>query len=376
MKYTTELQKFIKSHDNWKTLLEAKPHCLKITEDNNLVIFKYNQIESDFSEKIVQESRGIILEKDTWNVVARGFDKFFNHSESHCHPVNFNTAKIQEKIDGSIIKLYHYGNKWNIATNGVINAYQCDLPNVAIYGEDVPKNFGELFTLAVTKNGYKEVYHALVGMETKLSTSKTYIFEVVSLYNKVVVTYPHPDIYHIGTRDNITGEENIEDIGVPHPQQYSFKTLDDVIATAKNLPHDAEGFVVVDDKFNRCKVKGLTYLQLHRLKGEDTPSEKRLLALIVSNEGDEFLSYFPEYESGYRRLEKLYEKFIEKVENDLDYLFHKEYIDRKSFAMEASKSICPAFAFLVYDHKWSLGDFREYCGEMRIENLLKCIKED
>jgi hypothetical protein len=311
MKPITELQKFIVSHDNWQELLEAKPYCLKIKEKGDLILFKYNQIDSDFYNPIVRESRGIILEKDTWKIVCRGFDKFGNFSEGYTDKVDFSTAKIQEKIDGSIIKLFYYNNKWNIATNGMISAFDCDLPSTALFGDDAPQTFGDLFTLAITKNAYKEVYHALMGMESALDENKTYIFEVVSPYNKVVISYPHPDIYHLGTRDNVTGLESVEDIGVPHPQSYSFNSIEDVVANAKNLPYDAEGYVVVDSQYRRCKVKGAMYLSLHHLKGEGNPSEKRLLELVRSNEGEELLSYFPEFEGGYKKLEVLYEKFIE-----------------------------------------------------------------
>ena len=44
----------------------------------HLVLFKYDQIASDFSQQIVRECRGIVLdESNGWRVVSRAFDKFF-----------------------------------------------------------------------------------------------------------------------------------------------------------------------------------------------------------------------------------------------------------------------------------------------------------
>jgi len=43
---------------NWA--ISSKRH----SEFPNLILLKYNQIESPFSEKIVQECRGIILDED------------------------------------------------------------------------------------------------------------------------------------------------------------------------------------------------------------------------------------------------------------------------------------------------------------------------
>ena len=76
------LQRFIFAHENWRELLAAKPYCIKIVEEGNLVLFKYSQIDSDFFNPIVQECRGIILEKDTWRVVAYAFRKFGNFGEA------------------------------------------------------------------------------------------------------------------------------------------------------------------------------------------------------------------------------------------------------------------------------------------------------
>ena len=39
-------------------------------------------------------------------------------------------ARVQEKIDGSIIKWYFYNNNWNWATNNTINAENTIVNNV------------------------------------------------------------------------------------------------------------------------------------------------------------------------------------------------------------------------------------------------------
>ena len=377
MNYITELQRFIVSHPNdWKELLEQKPYCLKIRERGDLIKFKYNQIDSDPYNPVVQEARGIILEKNTWRIIAFPFTRFYNYGEGCCAPIDWNTARIQEKIDGSIISCFHYDGKWNIATNGMIDAFECELPYVALFGNDVPKTFGDLFIETVRQHSYLEIIKAFAGKTTKLNEQKTYMFELVSRYNKVVIDYPQPDIYHIGTRNNITGEELVEDIGIQHPKEYTFNTIEDVVNNAKSLPYDAEGYVCVDASWNRCKVKGASYLSLHHLKGEEYPSEKRLLQLVVSNEGEELLSYFPEFRDGYEKLESLYEKLIEKVEKEVDFIFSTQYNDRKSFALIAKDMSCPSFLFMVYSHKISANEFRKFTQEMRIESLLNYIKEE
>ncbi|MFA5031319.1 MAG: RNA ligase [Patescibacteria group bacterium] len=111
-----------KSFEQIKTDLSQDPLNIKTQEKENLYLLKYSQIDSDFSYRIVRQCRGIILEKGTNKIVAYPFDKFFNIQEGHADKVDFGTASIQEKVDGSIIKVYYYDNKWNIATNGTIDA--------------------------------------------------------------------------------------------------------------------------------------------------------------------------------------------------------------------------------------------------------------
>src|ERR1039457_173330 len=77
----------------------------------NLVVLNYDMIECDKNDPIVQECRALILEKNTWKVVARSFDRFLNAGEdsnSKVFPVS--KSRIEEKIDGSITSVYFFNN--------------------------------------------------------------------------------------------------------------------------------------------------------------------------------------------------------------------------------------------------------------------------
>ena len=141
------LQKFIFAHENWRELLAAKPYCIKIVEEGNLVLFKYSQIDSDFFNPIVKECRGIILEKDTWRVVAYPFKKFFNFGEAYADEIDWESAVVETKEDGSLIKVYYYDGEWRVGTNGTICAENAE-SNAGPY-----KNFRQLFDAAAEKCG-------------------------------------------------------------------------------------------------------------------------------------------------------------------------------------------------------------------------------
>ena len=99
--------------------ITAKPH----SKYPNLFHLKYNQISSPMHLPIVQECRGLILDRDqNWKVVAYPYSKFFNYGEEAAAKIDWRTAKIYEKLDGSLCTLYWYDNKWNVATSGTPDA--------------------------------------------------------------------------------------------------------------------------------------------------------------------------------------------------------------------------------------------------------------
>ena len=51
------------SNENWKEVLSNAPYNIIIKEEDGYVLLKYNQLNSDFSNPIVRECRGSILDK-------------------------------------------------------------------------------------------------------------------------------------------------------------------------------------------------------------------------------------------------------------------------------------------------------------------------
>ena len=79
------LMNFIRDNLNWRLLLTQPPYNLIIKEDSdfpNVYLFKYNQYDSDMSNPICKEARGIILEiiDISVKILCHSFDKFFNYS--------------------------------------------------------------------------------------------------------------------------------------------------------------------------------------------------------------------------------------------------------------------------------------------------------
>jgi len=371
-----EIEKFIKKYlKNWEDLLSKDPYNIKVSRNKGYVLLKYNQISSDFSYKICRECRGIILDEESnYKIVCKPFDKFFNYGEELAADIDWDSAKIQEKVDGSILKLWWAERLQHfvLSTNGTIFAENTSVmfPSINI------KTFHDMF------------YSVFDGIVEKFPFAKhddvfkkyTHIFEVVGPENRVVVPYKENDLYYLTSIniDNYSEKKFYEYFGVlSYPKEYHLSSLEDVLEFTKREDFNSfknEGFVVKDKFNNRIKVKTEDYLRVHRLRGENNPTPKRFLELMRSNEQEEFLSYFPEYREMYDRFVRDYLLNVDQVFKKLDHEFYsmkEKSNSRKEFASYAVKSENPAFLFQMYDEK--VKDYKEFLESLSDDKILKLM---
>ena len=329
-----KLIEFINTHSNWEELLIKEPYNLKITRDGDNVIFKYNQIASDFSNEIVKESRGIILQQNEdgkFIPVCVPFFKFMNAEEpnSDLNKIDWKTASVQEKVDGSLIKVWYdkKNYKWMVSTNGIIDAFKAPL------GIGGFETYGDLFKKATGFNSF-------TLFTDILNENYTYMFELVSPYNRVVIEYNSIEIYFLGYRDNVTLKEYMPEnypalsYHYPIPERYELHTYEDVKNLANTLTWSQEGFVICDANFNRVKVKSPEYVKAHFIRNNNVVTDEKLIEIILENEIDEFLIYAPDFKERLLYLKALKEKCINEIEENIAKLNPNEFSSRKELAQE------------------------------------------
>lgn len=337
-----KLIEFIRENENWREILSDEPYFLKITTDGQYTMFKYNQLCSDFNNEIVRECRGLILDEN-FNPVCVPFFKFGNYGESYCPEIDWGTARVQEKVDGSLIKVFYHDGEWRIATNGMIDAYKAELNNDARLKVDNPfRTFGELFDTAAKKVGFNY---------RNLDPNYTYMFELVSPFNWVVVHYNDIDIYHLGTRNNATLEEVEMDIGVKKPKMFNIHTLNDCVAAASELPFDEEGYVVVDANWNRVKVKSSKYVMAAYTRNNGCITVNRILDIIRRNEMDEFLLYCGDYKDILFTVQEKIDKIIERLNHKAKQLENQNFSSQKEFAFYIKDDEDKDFLFKYKEYK-------------------------
>lgn len=344
---------FIKEHNNWKELLTKKPYCLTIKEDDNYALLKYSQIESDFNETIVKECRGLIIDKNTLEPVALSFYKFFNVQEPLADVIDWSSAKVQEKVDGSKILVWFnkYKKQWQVSTSGVLDAHNANV-------NDFGTTYYSLFEKAFELQGV-----TLDAIFKGLHEHFCYTFELVSPESKIVVPYNKTEVYWIGLRRTNDAthdkfkEVNPDDVGesllktyCKRPKEYSLTNLDDCLKATFKMGFDEEGFVVVDDNWNRVKIKSPSYVAAHHLKENGNVNRKRILEIIEANEMNEFLSYFPEYGKYIDELMDMRDRFYNHIVTGTTHIKEESnkisLTDRKHYAMLIMKDYRTISPFL------------------------------
>jgi len=317
-------------------------YFLKVrTHENypNLHLFKYDMINSPFDEKIVQESRGIILdENDNWNIVSYPYDKFFNYEEKRAPKLDWDTSTVYEKLDGSLMTLYYYDNKWMVATSGTPDGSGCiNLKTKNTFSYFFWKVWGEL------------------NYSLPTDTTKCYMFELLSQYNQIIVPQSGKRIVLHGVRCLKTLKEHNPFISKKYGweivQSFIFNSLPEAVETGKKLnPDKNEGYVICDSNFNRIKVKSFTYVQIaHMGKRTEKGNDINYLKIVQNNEGDEFLASFPLYKDRYDQIKELYNKTIEMIERELEKT--REYKLGKELAMIIRSKWYSGCIFLIRSGK-------------------------
>lgn len=356
-----ELMKYINSHEDWRTSLAASPYHLTIAQDGEYFILKYNMIESNFEYKIVQEARGCIVRYDAtinqWICVCHPFDKFFNYGEKYSAvgELDWDTVVVQQKIDGSLIKIWYDKNNWHISTNGTIDAFKAECGDTT---------FGDLVIKATS---------TIPNFWTTLDPNYTYMFELTSPFNHIVIKYVGTTIWFLGRRNNLSDKEDNElpeMMNLRRPAIFPYNSLAECIAAAHAMGDDEEGYVVVDTNYKRIKIKGDEYLRLHHMRGNGPLNVLRVVEMWQTGSLDDFIAYYEEYKEFVDEVLDNLKKSIEFF--DMTYTTISNYsniIERRNFAKYANLYLNPLRAYLFARLDNKVNNAHEFFLKMRARTL-------
>lgn len=304
----------------------------------------YCQISSDPVDLLHRECRGLIvrpgipLPKDDWenrvvgdvSVIAYPLSRFFNFGDSNAANVDWadKNLRVYEKLDGTMCVFYfdNHKSQWCVGTRAVSEA--------DLLLNDSEHTFYTLFMLGLQQTLGVSGSQRFISYANK---SLTYVFELTSPFNRVVVNYPATSVTLLAVRELHNGLEldhvnEAAKFELPVPKTW---TINDPHALTLFVddadPTKLEGAVVCDSSFRRVKVKNKTYVTVSRSK-DILASRRNVLELIIAEKLDDVLIHLEE--SFVERLTKIQDDFryYLKQVNANFRLWSREAETRKDFA--------------------------------------------
>ena len=195
---------------------------------------QWDRVWNDATEKC----RGLIVNTETQEVVARPFRKFFNYGEAQEVPAE--PFEVFDKLDGSLGVLYWDGEGHTIATRGAFES-----PQAKHATELIRRKYGR--------------WCSLKGL--------TYLFEIIYPENKIVVNYGDTDdLFLLAVIETETGRElPLDTVLWPGPRVEPIAGFADLPSVVSAARPNAEGFVLRFASGFRLKVKHAEYVRLHKL---------------------------------------------------------------------------------------------------------------
>jgi len=238
-------------------------------------------------------------------VLAWPMNRFYNHGDSAGAEINWSDPdlRVYEKLDGTMIILYwdplHV--KWCTSTRSVPEA---DLPIKLDHMEIGNTTFSELFLQALHTTIADSVDSTVcfVGgtlinefFNLCLNKEMTYVFELTTPYNRIVVKYDRAKVTLLAARHTQTGKEvAIETLqqfkNINRPKTWNLRSALSVAAFVDNInPAELEGAVICDSQFRRLKFKNKAWILASRSKDLVTVSRRSALNAILQGKIDDVL---------------------------------------------------------------------------------------
>lgn len=399
------LLNLIKTDRNWKKFLKQEPRFVDVKqcpwkdeEGNvkypNLYMLSYNGILSDFNDQYVRLCRGCIVsveDKEHPQMICAPFTKFGNYGQSFCPEIDWASALVEQKVDGILIKLFYYDNKWHWITN---NGWNTNLPWKEMikipskYTEietDTCNTIQDLIDYCLTKNN---------ATLTEFAPDYTYMFELISPKVRILVDNPKTDLVYLGCRNNYSYNEyplNIAKVMIPGIKKFNtvkyfdLHNIDEVLQLCNSYKGDTdEGVVVVDNKFNRVKIKCEDYIRLKGYRNMFDTTEEQIWKGMREGTIDDALQVFPELNERIQEIQKNVIKYkhileeygkIGKTEFNNILVLNDEKTARRLYAAWVNDNY-KDYQFALFEGINKVPNYDRYLEHIKYKDILSFLEKE
>ncbi len=368
--------------NSFKDLKEQFGINYRPSADGSKWSLNYDQIDAKATCPVACQCRGLVVRPTTpvvdetrivgpTTIVARGMDRFFNSDDPNATKIDWSdpSVKIQDKIDGTCCILYFdfVKNEWCVGTRAVPEA---DVIFSDAVSPLISNTFSDLFWYAAVETTAVELPNDdLLGWIGQLDETLTYVFELTSPLNRVVVKYDDYRITHLAARVTATGEyvDVPDHVALQRPQEWKLDSLSHLLDFVNQSdPLKMEGAVIIDGNYNRQKVKSKAWILASRAKDSVTMSKRGALEAVIVGNVDAVLPLLDKSVADYVvRLRDGLKEYCDRI--DSFFLEFGGAPDRKSYALSVQAS-----------GLWQTPLFNLYSGKYRgtMEWLVSLQKAD
>ena len=294
-----------------------KENRVLFKKHGNLLISKYDNC-AKYGNAVERSCRGAIIDTKSNTLICPSINGGITYQEFK-NSVPFKYLALEENIEGTLINLYFWNNRWNVSTKFNINADE--------------SRFRSLKT-------YRQVFDGVFdwkNIEPKLDTNFAYSFVLSFKENKLVTPINTTVIHHIETINRVTGEKVFIDIGVNHPKIFYVgntqsginNTLGSKLCEYSHLDNLLEkqdftqrGFMLYSlDRKYRCSLINPKYQKvLDMVKNQSNMSYLGFESIYYKKNAEELLKYCPEHTKTFNEVESMFNSFTTKL--------YKLYVDK------------------------------------------------
>ena len=356
---------YIKQIDNIHIddLLVILAKDFKIVQNDSIFMLKY--LLKMNSNDIIRKTRGIIIDKKTKKIINYPLEGKISLA-TFKNKIKWDDAVIEESIDGTLINMYYYNNKWNYSTNGTLNA-KC-------YWNS-KHSFKELFIQTLQLYNFNKEL---------LNKNYTYSFILCHPETRNVSAYNKPKIYHVLSRNIDTGKEVSLNLHIPKPKILKLDDINkinchsykDLFTYCSQLDYNYEGVMLFSkDRLYRTKIKGKKHIMVRAIRGNHSNSTYTILEAIrynTSNRINKLFKYFPEYIVSYNniktKLDILGEQLLHEY-TEIKKLKNKSFRQTYKYK-KAIKELHTQYIYLIKSYKPAIHNYKPNINITKITHYL------
>jgi hypothetical protein len=329
---------------------------LSIIDSNELLQLRSYQECSNENEEEYKKNRGIIFDYEN-QIIVPSFGYTDMYTLMDMDKLNvilnpFNDWKFYLSVEGTLLRCYYYGQKWNLSTHRKLDAFQSRWSSRS--------TFGELFI-----NGLQKIYHEITLSSldemfySKLDKNKIYYFLLKSnSENRIVCQYieDKSSILYIGAMIK-NGDMFEYSTEIPSylelfekQQSITILSVDDLITHTEQLdPYQFQGILAWNTHSNKqIKILNSQYNSYYTIRANNPNLRFRFLELRNDNDTLRLLyQLYPKYSDIFDQ----YEDAIRQISRVLHQYYINRYIKNQYITLPREE-----YNVVKKVHQWHLLD--------------------